>query len=203
MGAINLPNNTMNYAEYTWSNRPTLAKAGDYIIITDIGPSSEVFFYTGTRWAPLNGNVVLGCSNTSVVLTGTTTNTTLANITVKGGLMAANSVIEILTIFEYTNSANNKTIGIRFNGTGGTLYYARSETTSAACQVYTQIRNMNSTSSQLGMGSSVAGGFGITTQALTTSSIATNVDVDINIRVQLALGTETATLHGYRVVYRE
>lgn len=203
MGLINLSNNLMAYRETTWANRPTIAKTGDYIIVTDIGPSREVFFYTGSRWAPLNGNIVLAQTNTRIDLTGVTGLVEMASVGVKGGLMSANGMLEITCLWGYTNSANSKTLGIRFSGSGGTAYFGRSETTSAVHHMQTLIRNANSVSSQTGVGAALSGGYGSTSGTLTTSSVSTSSDTTVSITGNLASAAETITLYGYKVMYRE
>ena len=203
MSILNLSTRTGGLPEYTWANRPTKPQTMDYIVITDIGPSKEIFFYTGSRWIPLNGNIVLAQTNTRIDLTGVTGLVEMASVAVKGGMMSANGMLEIYTLWGYTNSANSKTLGIRLGGSGGTAFFARSETTSAVHHAMTIIRNANSVSSQVGVGSALAGGLGSTSGTLITSSVNTANDTTVSITGNLASAAETITLYGYKVLYRE
>lgn len=203
MGLINFNENGLDYAKYTWANRPTQAQQGSIITITDIGASDEFFTWTGSRWAPLNGNVVLGQTNVAASVTGTLTTTQLGLVTVPGDLIGPNGVLEIFHTWEITNSANIKLIVVRMNGSGGTPFFSRSETTQAFHQALTSIRHANSTSSQVGSNASLNGGFGTSTGAYQSSSISTSSNFDIYLSGTLNDITETITLINLRVVYRE
>lgn len=204
MGSLNLPYKYFNYPEYTWANRPTKAQDGAYAVFTDIGVSKELFFWTGSRWAPINGNLLLAQSNNRIDLTGTTTETSLYTLTIKGGFVSANSIIEVITLWGYTNSANTKALRIKLNGASGNTFLDRSETTSAQHQLYTSIRMVNSTASQTGAPSTFSGGFGSSTAStLSASTYDMSADVDLTFMCQLANSGETITLYGYRILYRE
>ena len=203
MSILNIPNRTGGFPEYTWANRPTNAQMLDYIVVTDIGPADEIFFYTGSRWSPLNGNLVIAQSNTRIDLTGVTGLVELVSVPLKGAMMAPNGQLEITTLWGYNNSANTKTIGIRLGGTGGVAYLSRSETATAGHHIATIIKNANSVSSQVGAGSSLAGGFGSSSSTLVTGSLNTASDTTISITGSLSSAAETITLYGYKVLYRE
>lgn len=203
MGLISFNQNSLDYPKYTWATRPSKAQAGSIINITDIGSSNELFTWNGTRWAPSNGSVLVSQSNVKVDYTGSTGTLVLATITIPGGLMSANGILEVLTSWQYTNSANSKTITIRFSGAGGTSFFSRTETTTASHQVNLLIRNANSTSSQVGMNSGATGSFGTSSGAIITSSVNTGSDTTISISGNLALSSETISLYSYRVNYRE
>lgn len=203
MGLFGNKTKDTNYPRFTWANRPTKALVGSIIDITDIGSSNELFTWNGTRWAPSNGSVLVSQSNVKVDYTGSTGAVVMATITIPGGLMSANGILEVLTSWQYTNSANSKTIAIRFSGTGGTAFFSRAETTTASHQVNLLIRNANSISSQIGMNGGATGSFGTSTGAIATSSVNTGSDTTISISGNLALSSETISLYSYRVNYRE
>lgn len=200
MGSLALPYKYFNYPEYTWENRPTKAQVGSYAVFTDIGISREIFFWTGTRWAPINGTILLGQSNTNSAVTGTLTSTDLAAVTLKGGFASPNSIIEIISMWSYPNSANNKTLRIKL---GSSSFFLRTETTTVVHQAYTCVRMANSTSSQVSMYEQVVGGFGTSTSAPFSASIDTSSDQNIVFQAQLTNTGETITLNGYRIMYRE
>lgn len=203
MGTINFTQNSFDYPQYTWANRPSKALTGSIIIITDIGASDEFFTWTGTRWAPLNGCIVVGQTNTSVSVTGTAAVTQMASITVPGGLMGPNGILEVFHMWTYTNSANNKAIIVRMNGPSGTAFFSRGEQTTTFHQALTIIRNNNSVSAQKGPVISLSGGFGTSTGTESTGAINTGNNFDIYASAQLTNTGETITLQNIRVVYRE
>jgi hypothetical protein len=192
----------------TWANRPTTAQVGDLITITDIGPVDEVFKYNGTRWAPINGQCLIYSINTSVSVTGTTSQTELGSVTMPGGLMSANGILEVSTFWTVTNSANNKTLKVKIGETsdpasGGTSFMNRTETTILIHQHLCVVRNANSTSSQKGHSTGVSGGVGSSTLAITTASYDTTTDKKIFLTGQLSNTGETITLRGWRLLYKE
>jgi len=203
VGTINLNNFSFDYQQYTWANRPTKALTGSFICITDIGPSDEIFRWNGTRWAPMNGSILLAQTGVRVDLTGTTTTTTLASVTVPGGLMSANGILEVHSFWSYPNNANNKTIYVKYSGTGGTSFLGRTETTTVINQSITLIRNTNSTSAQIGSNGGLAGGVGVGTGATITNTVNTASDSTISIMGALGVSTDTISLYGYRIIYRE
>lgn len=142
-----------------------------------------------------SGSVVVAQSGAPVPLTGSTVETTLATITIPGGLMGPNGSVEIIPLFSHTNNANLKTIRVKF---GGTAYAALAASTTTNTQSLVRITNANSVSAQKGFGNPLAG-FGTTAGVLVTSAVDTNAAVTVLITGQLAVGTDTLTLENYTV----
>lgn len=128
--------------------------------------------------------------------TGNTSETTLATYTMPGGTMGINSAVRITTLWSYTNSANFKTLRVKF---GGTAYLFTAPTTTANVQAATIVRNRGSLSSQVGFASSAGGSFQSTSATATTSSVDTSANVDITFTAQLASSGETITLEAYTI----
>lgn len=208
MGIINLPDNTFEVTKYTWATKPSYAKTGDLIMITDIGPVDEVFKWTGSRWAPINGQCLLASTNTSVSVTGTVDQTELGTVTLPGGLVSANGILEVSSFWTMTNSANNKTIKIKIGqttdpATGGSSILNRIETTIAIHQHLCILRCANSTSSQKAIASGLSAGLGVTTLSNFTDTYDLSTDKRIFLTGQLANTGETITLRGWRLIYKE
>lgn len=129
-------------------------------------------------------------------VTGTTSETTLATITIPGGAMGANGRVEVMALFSYTNSANNKTLRVKF---GGTTMANAVPTTSASYAASATIANRNSVSSQVANGSLAPGATGAAVAAATADTTA---DVVLTITGQLANAGETITLESYSVALR-
>lgn len=139
---------------------------------------------------------VLAQTGVAVSHTGDLLETTLATITVPAGLMGPNSVLRIIPLFSYTNSANTKTLRVDF---GGTDFYSVPATTTTVSQQLIMIRNQGATNAQVGHASSVVAGVGATATAKTTAAVDTSTDQTITITGQLANAGETITLEGYTV----
>lgn len=146
-------------------------------------------------YARPNAPVILAQSATAQSVTGTTTETTLATITIPGGMMGANGKLRVSALFSMTNNANNKTPRIRL---GGSETLAAPFASASAISLARTIANRGATNSQLSEpGTST--GFGTAGSAVVTTAVDTSVDQSLTITGQLAVGTDTLTLEGYTV----
>lgn len=141
---------------------------------------------------------ILAQSGVASSVTGTTSETALATITIPANAMGANGAVRIWTAWNWTNNGNSKTPRTRFGGAGGTIYSSNTLTTSQSVQDVKIIQNRNNTGSQVGS-STTLGGFSNSSVATVTSSVDTTADVDIVISGQLANSADTLTLERYLV----
>ena len=147
-----------------------------------------------------SGVYVLAQSAVAVPSTNTTSEETLATITVPAGIIGLNGALEIITLWTTTNSANNKTPRVRFSGAAGTIFWGPTFTTQVTDQAFCCIRNVRSHSSQKGWSSGSNSGFGSSASAVATATVDTaSADTTIVISSQKAVGTETCTLEAYSV----
>ena len=163
--------------------------------------SSFVHVYRTTNtWErlPVSNWQVLARSFAAVSHTGTTSETTLATVTVPAGAMGANGVLRITSLWSYPNNANSKQLRIKFDGNN---VLNTSPTTTAQHQTIITIGNRNSASSQvMGSGATAStGGLGNTGTAPATMSVNTALAKDIVFTVTLANSGDTATLEGYLI----
>lgn len=140
--------------------------------------------------------LILG-ANANQSVTGTVAETVLGTITVPAGLLGTNGQIRIRTVWTYTNSANNKTLRIRYSAIGGTAFYANTVTTTATCIDDRTICAAGATNAQIVNTSNTA--FGIV-GAADGLSVDTTVATTIVITGQLASSGETITVN-YTVEY--
>jgi len=138
---------------------------------------------------------VVGQSAVAVSHTGDANEFTFATVTVPAKSMGPNGRVRITTLWTHTNSANNKTLKIKF---GSTTYKTIMDTASATDRFQVEIANRNATNSQVGSASDGTG-FGASANAVVTSSEDTTANVTITITGQLAAGAETVTLESYLV----
>lgn len=146
---------------------------------------------------PLSSGVprVICASSVASPTTGDTTENTLATCTVPAASMGANGIVRITTVFSYTNSANAKSLRVKF---GGTTYQNTSVTTTASVRYQAQIANVNATNSQ--KGSNTAGNMGTASSGSpVTSAVDTTAAVTILITGQNSNSGETITLESYLV----
>lgn len=126
-----------------------------------------------------------------------TTEDTLATITVPANSMGANGCVEIKTMWTTTNSANVKTMRVRF---GGTVYYGFGATATAANTSVARVCNTNATNAQVGGYSAHSFGSDAQTGSLVTTAVDTTSAATILITGQKASSGETITLNSYSVM---
>lgn len=148
----------------------------------------------------LKSSVLIAQSAAAVTLTGTTTETTMATVTVPANVMGANGRIEIDVAWSHTNNANNKTEKVKF---GGTSYSNVVTTTSSTNNQKLFIANRNATNSQTGQQAggvgTTASPYGLGSVSYVTSAIDTTSAVSITFTGQLANTTDTIVLESYSV----
>jgi hypothetical protein len=152
-----------------------------------------------TKTGLIVGASLLAASAVALSVTGNTNETVLATVSIPAGSMGLNGGVVVKSTWSHTNSANSKTLRIRFGGVSGTAYLSYGATTTATLtETERRIRNRNSASSQVGnapTGVQSGGSSG----AIPTSAVDTTAVVDIVISGQLALGSESITLENYEV----
>jgi hypothetical protein len=130
-------------------------------------------------------------------VTGVTSETVLATITVPAGVMGPNGVLRITTQWSVTNSANAKTLRVRLGGASGTAFQSTGISTSATFRHQVEIHNRNSAQSQVGMSPSAAwGGSG---GAVVAGAVDMTSTQSIVLSGQLGNSGETITLESYLV----
>lgn len=135
--------------------------------------------------------IILAQSAVASSVTGTTAETTLASITIPGGMMGANGVLRIAPIWSLTNNANGKTLQIRL---AGTSVFSAALPSVGGYQGIATVRNRNSATSQL---TTSGGAYG--SVFVNTATINTAVDQVLTITATLANAADTVTLEGYTV----
>lgn len=199
---------TADTATPTMDLSDSVTKSGGYIYraggtdvpLTDGGTGAST---AQAACANLSTWYVVAASAVAIPHTGTTTQTVLATIPISAGIIGANGILRVTTVWSVTNSGNAKTLSVRFGasgaGTGGTAFTARSVTTVTGTRMQTQIANVNSASSQSGYTTN-ADGFATTTGGVpTTAAINTAAASELAICATLADSGETITLQSYVV----
>ena len=163
--------------DYTWANKPSVAPLGQIICVTDIGENGSLWRGNGTNWKRMSHITYYGLSST-VSLTGTTTETTLLTIPIKGGLMGLGGRLYEIAFFAMTNNANVKTFRAKI---GGSTIATATSSSLATTGFNFWLLNRNSQSSQYNNNA-------------TSFAIDTSVDFDLVITGQLANAADTLTL---------
>lgn len=135
----------------------------------------------------------------SASVTGTLTETNLAVCVVPS--MGPNDSLRVSALYSYTNSANSKTLRIRFSTSsgdisGGASVMAVASTTTAAQYTQTLIHAANSTSSQI---TQSTGTIQTSAAAPVSSNFDTTTTTYLNFNGQLSNTGETITLLAYNV----
>ncbi len=149
-------------------------------------------------FAPVGSFRVLGSSGVQASLTGTTTETALATVSMPGLAMGPNGILRVTAQFSCTNNANVKTARLRLGGIGGTAMYAIAVTSTAGGTFQRTIQNRNSNSSQIiSFGSASANSYTTVTTAALTSTVDTSATVSVVLSGELAVGTDTISIEQF------
>lgn len=138
---------------------------------------------------------VVALSAVQASLTGTTTETTLASFSLPGGTLGPNGRLRITTMWSFVNTAQTKTMRVKF---GGTTFFQFAASTQQSLQAMTIIRNRNAANSQVGMAISVAG-IGLGNNPIVTSAIDTTAAQTILFTGQLASAANNLALEAYLI----
>lgn len=144
---------------------------------------------------------MLGAPGVAVSHTGDTAETQLASLTLPGGAMGPNGILRVTTLWNYTNSANSKTLRVRLGGLSGPAFQANVVTASNIGVMQRTIQNRNSQASQVGFNAANATSYTTVGSgtSVATGSVDTSADQNIVITVQLASAGETVTLEAWLV----
>ena len=164
-------------SEYTLANKPSVAPSGQIICVTDIGENGILCRGDGTNWKRTSHITYYSLSGT-VSLTGTTTETTLLTIPIKGGLMGLRGRLGEIAFFAMTNNANIKTFRAKI---GGSTIATGTSSNLNSTRFDFWLLNRNNQSSQY-------------TNNAASFAIDTSVDFDLVITGQLANAADTLTL---------
>lgn len=178
--------------EYTWATKPSVAPNGQIICITDVGENGSLWRGDGTTWVRLHSIKFYDLS-AAVVLTGTTSATTLATITIPAGLIGTNGKVKFYPLWSNTNNANTKTLRVVLNG--ATTVYTGIAQNSVHNSGLLILRNFNSETAQR-MSSGMTAGLGSSTGSIAANTIDTTAAVTVTITGQLANSADTMTLEG-------
>jgi hypothetical protein len=184
------------------TNYPAASYTGYQARATDVGPAPGMLVRSnGVNWVP-DGMQMFARAAVDVPLTGSTTETTVATAgTIPGGLLGVNGTVIVTNGWNYTSSANTKTLRVRLGGLSGTAIQTIVGTTAANEVLETRLRNRNSASTQYAttIGNNVSSLTVVLHSVNGTIAVATGSDQSLVITAQLQVGTETATLQDYEV----
>lgn len=152
---------------------------------------------TPTINTPVGVPYLLARGTTQLSVTGTTSQTTLATVTLPAGAMGPNGVVHIRSLWSAgANNANAKTARVRLDGNTMSSGALANNLTYSDDR---KIINRNNASSQLFL-NTASSPFGVSTTALGTQATNTaNAARDITFTGQLADGADTMSLEYYEV----
>lgn len=133
----------------------------------------------------------------SSALTGSTSETVLATLSLPGGTLGPNGAITIDALWSHNANANAKTLRARLGGLSGVAFgISQASATSLSARLTGYLQNRNSVSSQVG---SSGAAFTLSTAAVNTGALNTANNWDIVITGQLGVGTDSMTLEGFTI----
>lgn len=141
-------------------------------------------------------STLIAVQNITVSVTNTTNETELYSVVIPKNTLGKNGILRVLTLWYHTNSANIKTLKIKF---GGVSFVSLFPTTTSIVQHLLCIRNRNNNAAQVSFPITNANVFNSILGTLFTATVDTSVDQILSITGQLALSTETINLESVSV----
>lgn len=139
-------------------------------------------------------------SGSASAVTGTTNETTLATFNLAGSSLGANGLLRVYCLWSMTNNANTKTPRIKIGAsqiatTSGFASNASAETNSNTWAQNSQAVQKTNVS--------MVTPFGVSTAALTGTTVDLTTDQTVTITGQLGVSTDTLTLEAWyaEVIY--
>lgn len=176
---------------------PLLASDDTFVFAAHTQTLTNKTLTTPTLTTPVGVPYLLARGTTQLSVTGTTSQTTLATVTIPAGAMGPNGVVHIRSLWSAAaNNANAKTARVRLDGNTMSSGALANNLTYSDDR---KIINRNSASSQLFLNTASAP-FGVSTTALGTQATNTaSAPRDITFTGQLADGADTMSLEYYEV----
>lgn len=181
---------------YTWATLPAAALVPNRrALASDVGIAPGMLVVSdGVRWMPC-GVQVLARGSVSLPCPTDTTEDTLVTVAVPANLLGVNGRLEIVTHTFNTNSANTKTLRVRWSGGAGTAALTYSATTGSNMTTRTLIANRGAANTQFTQGDILGGA-----ASVAITSVDTTAATSVVITGQKALGSETLQLDDYSVL---
>jgi len=141
---------------------------------------------------------ILAASAQGTCCGGATTETNIATILIPAGALGTSGFVDLKCLWNFTNSANNKSLVVRFNTTagavsGGSSLSAIVQTASSVASTQVVLRN-TATNAQVAYGAAASTPFGTGTSSNITPALDTTANTYINLNGITATGSETITL---------
>lgn len=144
----------------------------------------------------VNSPEAFGLSGAAIAHTGTTSETTLATVSIPAGAMGPNGFARVTSFWTYTNNANNKIPRVKF---GGTTVTGPTLTTTNSYEDIVHVKNANNQAVQI-FPSEIQNQVFIPLNAgASAGAVNTANAFDITFTAQLADAADTITLQYYLV----
>jgi hypothetical protein len=198
---LRLDTGNIPMTEYVWSTRPPASEyPGQEITITDVGLGGSRWRSNGTRWVNMHP-IVLAALNgpiTRDASVSTAESGDVCTALIPGGVMNVNSMIQVLPLATCNNSATNKTLRVKADGTSiGTFIL----TTVVAEQPLVYFRNIASMSAQKTFtGNASATGSISTAPVATTVNTAADWNLTVTLQAANATNGDTITIDAMTVI---
>ena len=189
----------------TWANLPAAASfQGRICRVSDL--NNALFESNGTRWKPVNGRALIGSTDASATMSGTT-ETVLFSKALPAGLVKDNDRLIVNYTMGKSGTSESATMAMRL-GTAGTIAdtaiqgpVAGLTTTSVAAGVVVQFKRVTATSTRkLGQGTQlnpmVGAGTVVVTSPVTVSSMDSNA-LFLSFTNVMSAAVETFTLYDF------
>lgn len=189
----------ISYASAAPTSGGPFAK-GEIVFNNNPGPGKPEYWrcvVTGSPGTWIGKDVTPFQSGAAVsALTGTTSETVLATLSLSANLLGPNGTIDVDALWTLTNNANTKTLRARLGGASGLIFWSQAVGAFNTARGSGRIQNRNSPLAQVAF---AGASFGSQGSAVITGAIDTTAAQTVVITGQLANAADSITLESYSV----
>lgn len=176
--------------------------AGERLWNAAPGPGKPEYWLcvaSGTPGTWIGVDVAPFLSGSAIPLTGSTTLTTLVDLSIPGGTLGPKGLIDVDMVFSMTGTAGTKTPSVQFGSGGATFWTIAYGATLTQARAITRVSNQGSVSAQVGGLTTGAGTGSNAGGTPTKTTLNTALAQSLKITGQLANAADTLVLESYAV----
>ena len=197
------PTNTSLARNFRWYNGGSVPVWNAYGQYIPVGGFADQTYIPGTGWKGIGTRFpqAIYMSGTAVVFPADTAENNSVFVTIPGGFIGANSMIECRGLIDNTSGTGGKTLKLKFGSmtfsSGGSYLASATANLGFSKSVYMT----NSTTAQISTGLTSVTDTGNATSAAVTGTVDTASDVIVRCSITKVTGSDVTTQRFVRVLY--
>lgn len=197
------PSDTSRYKTFRWYNAGSVPIWNAYGQFIPVGGFADQVYIPGAGWKGVGTNVpqVLYISGAAVTFPADTSENNTPFVTIPGGFIGANSIIETRWLVDNTSGTSNKGLKLKFGAMAPYVGWSQLASATSCHGLSRSVYMTNSTSAQISMNPGNPPDTGGNAAAAVTGTVDTASDVLIQCSLTKGTGGDVTTLRYARVTY--